>query len=422
MLAALGISARIHAGFTVVLALLAGLAAFAFVSVSGLIGVFADYRATARDSLGISEIVETLGETRLERLIYAADPSDAGADTVRAQLDAIDAATAQAAESFADPETAARIAALAPLSAEYRAAFERQVEAVRSGRALWRDFQTTGGALFVALDQLIRTLAMSGEPELALEVAHVSIYAFQGRLRAAIYMADHDQAELNWAINRIDVVRNEFAKLAPDFDTPRLSELRGAVEAEIDAVAERLAAAAQAIGAAAREDDRLAYEIGPKLSRALAEAHQAVVGRQNALGPQAADSMARTQSVSLIIGAGALLLGAALAFLIGRWIAGAVAGMAGVMTRMAGGDLEMAVEGDQHRHELGAMARALKSFQKAGIEKRRMDAEAEAARLRDAEAARERAALQSAVAEVVDAAAQGDFGRRVDPRYKDDGL
>uniref|UniRef100_UPI002FDDC840 methyl-accepting chemotaxis protein n=1 Tax=Rubrimonas sp. TaxID=2036015 RepID=UPI002FDDC840 len=31
-------------------------------------------------------------------------------------------------------------------------------------------------------------------------------------------------------------------------------------------------------------------------------------------------------------------------------------------------------------------------------------------------------ALQGAVAEVVDAAAQGDFGRRVDPRYKDDGL
>jgi methyl-accepting chemotaxis protein len=132
--------------------------------------------------------------------------------------------------------------------------------------------------------------------------------------------------------------------------------------------------------------------------------------------------MDRGKLMAQALGIGAIALGLVLAFVIGRWIAGAVQGMAASMSRMAGGDLDIAVTGDEYRHELGSMAKALKVFQQNGREKLRLDAEAKAAAERDAAAAREREALQQAVQGVVEKAAAGDFAARVEARWKDDSL
>ena len=92
------------------------------------------------------------------------------------------------------------------------------------------------------------------------------------------------------------------------------------------------------------------------------------------------------------------------------------------MTAIAGGDLDVTLSDDRQAREIAEMTRALRVFLDNARAKRRLDDEAAALAARDAEAARERAALQGAVAEVVDGAVEGDFARRVDPRYSDEGL
>jgi methyl-accepting chemotaxis protein len=70
-----------------------------------------------------------------------------------------------------------------------------------------------------------------------------------------------------------------------------------------------------------------------------------------------------------IVAAAALLIGAALALLIGRGITRPLAGMTDAMTRLAGGDRLVEVPARENTDEIGAMARAVEVFKQDAISK-----------------------------------------------------
>jgi methyl-accepting chemotaxis protein len=89
-------------------------------------------------------------------------------------------------------------------------------------------------------------------------------------------------------------------------------------------------------------------------------------------------------------------------------------------TALAGGDLDVAIAGGTRRDELGDMARAVEIFRAHSHQVRDMTA-AEAVRIVAEKEARQQmmAALQRAFGEVVDAANEGDFSRRVAAEFPD---
>jgi methyl-accepting chemotaxis protein len=98
-------------------------------------------------------------------------------------------------------------------------------------------------------------------------------------------------------------------------------------------------------------------------------------------------------------------------FAIRSWVVSPLKGLSSVMDRLAKGDLQVRVEGEDRRDELGGMARAVQVFKDAGLEKLRLAAEADALRgqteqeRRDNEAAKARSA--QAQAEVVSSIGAG---------------
>jgi methyl-accepting chemotaxis protein len=101
---------------------------------------------------------------------------------------------------------------------------------------------------------------------------------------------------------------------------------------------------------------------------------------------------------------GGLIIIAFVAFFgIRSWITMPVKGLQGVMDRLSGGDLQARVTGTDRKDEIGGMARAVQVFKDAGIEKQRLEAQAEAQR---AAAEQER---QSVEAERAAAAKQQEF-------------
>jgi methyl-accepting chemotaxis protein len=119
--------------------------------------------------------------------------------------------------------------------------------------------------------------------------------------------------------------------------------------------------------------------------------------------------------------AGVLLaLMALIAFLISRTITKPVDKLAGTMEQLAAGDLSVEVQDVDRRDELGRMIRAVGVFRDNGIKVAQMT-EAEAARIIQAQ--KERALmmteLQHAFGNVVDAAAAGDFSKRVETSFPD---
>ena len=127
---------------------------------------------------------------------------------------------------------------------------------------------------------------------------------------------------------------------------------------------------------------------------------------------------------SLVVLVSAVVLGAFAFWVVAGRITRPIAGLTQTMTRLAGGDLELAVPHAERRDEIGEMARAVGIFRDAGLENRRLEAEAEDGRTltererreREAQKAREELELRAAIDALGDGLvrlAQGDVAQRI---------
>ncbi|HWJ88028.1 MAG TPA: methyl-accepting chemotaxis protein [Pelagibacterium sp.] len=142
-------------------------------------------------------------------------------------------------------------------------------------------------------------------------------------------------------------------------------------------------------------------------------------GAQNVLGPIAVDHAAMSTIAVMVLGGLAMVLGATLAVLMGRWLSGTITGMTAMMRRLADGDFNLDIAGTDREHELGQMAKALQVFRANG----QAMVEADAERARNARATAERAQMmdrfQRAFDSVVEACVAGDFTRRITETFGD---
>ena len=103
----------------------------------------------------------------------------------------------------------------------------------------------------------------------------------------------------------------------------------------------------------------------------------------------------------LAIFVGLLLVMLSAVFAVRAWVTAPVRRLQIVMGRLSGGDLQAMVDGAERKDEIGGMARAVQLFKDAGLEKTRMEAEAEAERAQaEAERRRHEAERGEAAAQV----------------------
>ncbi|HHY51171.1 MAG TPA: HAMP domain-containing protein, partial [Alphaproteobacteria bacterium] len=144
----------------------------------------------------------------------------------------------------------------------------------------------------------------------------------------------------------------------------------------------------------------------------------ATMSEAEALQP-VSDMRTMILSVSLAVLAGATLIG----LLIARSIARPILGLTTTMRRLADGDLEAAVAGADRDDEIGEMAAAVEVFRANGKRMRELaEAEQKAADRHRSTWAEMMQRLQRAFGVVVDAAVDGDFGRRVEQNFADEEL
>ena len=128
-----------------------------------------------------------------------------------------------------------------------------------------------------------------------------------------------------------------------------------------------------------------AYDTGQRPMVAALEAElskaEESLGRDTAeaaaLAATVSDSTSEIQIVAACFG---LVGGLALAFFVGRSIAGPITGMTSTMMTLAAGDNDVTIPGADSRDEIGDMARAVNVFKTNMIEEARLEAEQEVAR------------------------------------------
>lgn len=129
--------------------------------------------------------------------------------------------------------------------------------------------------------------------------------------------------------------------------------------------------------------------LGPKVATELEDLKLAIKKEQDTLGPEASAAMNLAVTVTYGVAAIAIVLGCLAAWFIGMGISRPIQAITAAMKALAGGDKTIAIPGQMHKDEIGAMAAAVQVFKDNMIKADEMAArEAEETRVREQRALR----------------------------------
>lgn len=416
MLARLSIAQRIYGAFAALIALLVCVGGAGYFGVQSIYGLFGEYKVAATQTLAIGEVVDDVSHLRLIDAYYRIDGNPDAAAAFEAALSDNQAAQEGAVAAFAgDAEATATLDGLKADTDAFATAFRRSVELQDARTALLATMLGHATAARSAAEEVLVASSTAGHTASVVQAGAASEAILQMLLHAEKYVAAGRDADFNEigvqgkkatdALNGLIAVLNMFRP-----------ELAATAEKAVAGIGPYLAAS-EDLKALTVERSSLWSETldvaGEEIEQALVALQAQVVDKQASVGNASA---AQAQSTSLVViaaGGFAVVLGLVCAFLIGRWLSGAIRGMAGNMRQLAEGDLDLDIAGANQRNELGQMAKALEVFRTNGQAVRAAEAEKSRAAQAEAERRRINDELLAEVQALVAAAVDGDFTQRI---------
>lgn len=383
---ALSLKQMIFAGFGLVLALLIVLSVMSLRGTNTIGHDFTDYRQAARESLLVNDAKQELLSLRMGVFQYRINNSDEAANRVRQSVqNLIDLKDEMAAFMVNDAQIA-QIAGMSDLLDGYGAGFE-DVYALQSQRnELVPVLNDSGRDARSTLSDIIDSAYNDGDIEAAYYGGVVQQHLMLARYYGEKFLLANESDDRDRTLQEIATAQQNFATLDRNLQNPGRRALAAQFEDQFSQFAQQFDQVVTLIetrnGVLANQLDA----IGPQLLEGYTAALQTVVDAQNTIGPRASAEVASVTRTTMIISVVAVLLGAVAAFFIGRLIARSIANVVSRMNDLAQGELDITIEGEDRKDELGDMARALLVFQENAREKVRLEAnQEEQARLAEEE-------------------------------------
>ncbi|MEL6318562.1 MAG: HAMP domain-containing protein, partial [Pseudomonadota bacterium] len=420
----LTIGKQVFIGFGLVFSLFVAVAAISVSETLKLSNIFSDYRSTARQTLKLNDFVEDMFEARVAAFKYRISPSDAAHDEVVSNIAEIADDRASIDELFSqDPAKSEQLLALKAEAERYRSSFE-EMSALQATREIAvARLVETGPKARKQLSFVMESAYRDGDVRAAYYAGLTQEELMLGRFYAERFLLTNADEAFDRSAAHLAQARTRLGELLAELENPERRAAAVQTQADLAAFADTMLEVRRII------EDRNAIRtgaldtIGPATQGEYENILEAVVDRQNTLGPA---GLATAQESIWFVGAVAalaLLLTLAVALLIARAVSGGVWAMAETMRRLAKGDLEVEIAGAEHQNELGEMARALAVFKDNALRMRALTQEKDQA---DADAAQARAAmmaqLQAEFGAVVEGAIAGDFSARVAADFDDQEL
>ncbi|MFN3170927.1 MAG: methyl-accepting chemotaxis protein [Hyphomicrobiales bacterium] len=383
---ALSLKQMIFAGFGLVLALLIVLSVMSLRGTNTIGHDFTDYRQAARESLLVNDAKQELLSLRMGVFQYRINNSDEAANRVRQSVqNLIDLKDEMAAFMVNDAQIA-QIGGMSDLLDGYGAGFE-DVYALQSQRnELVPVLNDSGRDARSTLSDIIDSAYNDGDIEAAYYGGVVQQHLMLARYYGEKFLLANESDDRDRTLQEIATAQQNFATLDRNLQNPSRRALAAQFEDQFRQFAQQFDQVVTLIetrnGVLANQLDA----IGPQLLEGYTAALQTVVDAQNTIGPRASAEVASVTRTTMIISVVAVLLGAVAAFFIGRLIARSIANVVSRMNDLAQGELDITIEGEDRKDELGDMARALLVFQENAREKVRLEAnQEEQARLAEEE-------------------------------------
>jgi methyl-accepting chemotaxis protein len=359
---------RIYFGFALVLSLLGIVGGYGVYELSETKDHFEEYGATSTDTGRVLTISLNFAELRRSVLLHINDGGAASAEYAEHELGLIATDLEHVLSVTQDPASHTRLKRMLQLSKEYGEGFAK-VKQARSTREslVARKLRPAGEKLVSNLSTLIAGATAEGELELAGLAGVAQEHFMYARLSATQFLSAPDTALVEAVAKRIQAFKPAAERLAAWLDDPR----RLAMVNEAQQVSDVYLETFGEMAGTALEMNRLAFVSMPELAAEFdGLAKETVRTWTTNLEDTEQETLSRVDMTirgSIALSGLSLVLGIALAWLIARSIVTPVKKMTDTMTRLAGGDRTVDVEGRSFADEVGEMARAVQIFKDNAI-------------------------------------------------------
>jgi methyl-accepting chemotaxis protein len=379
----IGVRPRVFGGFALVLSFLVLLAGFAMVQVGQIGGTVNDLVNSAAGDAGMSQVRAALlgADGAVEKFIRTWNVGDKDAATKA--IDGVGQLADQVERQFGTLRAIADGLGPVKTSLEtYRSSFAAAAEAVDRLRAATTKADAHGAAAGLDVGGIQVALANRSDAERLLNPMRLAAVVDAVRITMMRYGATLSTANADDAKLALMYAQNAIADSE--------AEITGPGDAKLKSLVSALKTAIVADAAALDEVTKVAGDLRAKQAD-LAKASAAIDGEVNKInqklgrvraeqGEKTAAAVQQTQQTVILTAAGALVLGAILAWLIGASVSGPIRAMTDRMQSLAAGELDHAIPGGESRDEIGRMARAVEVFRENALAVRRMEREAAAQR------------------------------------------
>jgi methyl-accepting chemotaxis protein len=396
----LRIKSKILIGFLAVLAILIIVAGTGIMGLSRGSDEFTEFARLSRVTAHVLAMDGDFLRMRLNLRVYIDTGDEKALAAAREMQKRLDEQMATALEIVIHPERRRYITQAAGLYKEYTAGVDRMAEIKqRLTGTVATVMDGLGKDLRAELSDLIDGTLATGSYEAAAQAGLAQQAFLLARLRAARYVGQHDESAPAEVKEALQTLRETLSRIRSMLQNPSHLELVKTVtdqlatyEKGFDGIVVDTAALADVV------DNGLVTK-GGQIGKLIETTRESAVTAQQELDEAIKANAEEAEILSIVLTVGGLILGLLLTWLIGRGIANPIVGMTGAMTRLAGGDLEIAIPALDKRDEIGAMAKAVQVFKENAIEKRKLDQSASAA--------------GEEIAQLVSAAAAGDLSKRI---------
>ena len=415
----LSVGMRVAIGFASVLVLLGIVAGVAY------LGLSASERNTKKFS-GIAGAYEhvmaaqsAFVEMRRAVVVYSQTGSEDAAKQAREFQRIVAENSAEAQKEIIAKDRREMMDRVIGTFERYVAGFDQVIKAKTELARIDQTMRPIGGRMQQLLSDLMQSSAMNDEMPTAAYAGMAQELLLAARLNMNIYF-------VNPAPNFAKVAKDNVSKLPT-----AIKQLHDAITSETDkarvlelmSLAEKYVPGIAATISVTDEKNRVINDMGVKVAAQMSEQLNALgkaqTGALDGIREETLTTISWALRMSIAITAAALLIGLALAVLIGRGISKPLGRMCSVLNELAKGNKAVEIPYTGRGDEIGDNARAAQTFKENLLRVEAMEAEQKANEQRAAaerEAAMQKMAseFEAAVGGIVQAAVAGDFSQRVD--------
>ena len=404
------INTKIMIGFAVVLALLATLSVLSY---RGL-GKVSDGFEAFNQRVKVVSIARNVDRNFVAVRRFVREFSISGDESLIAEARKMQEVVAknvkQGLDEIKNPERRAKMAEVGEQFEKYAKSFDKLVALKQEQNKLTREVLDPLGTKSRAEIEELQTMAAvkAGNSNTMILAGEALKQLLLARLNVNKLLGRHEESSVQGAEKALAALKTAMTAFGAGIVNDDVRRVFVGVNANIEKYTDAYHKAAHD----AHEIEILANGEMAKEAQAIAAAAESIkelgVAEEAKIEHETVDLIGSTESLILVISIGAMVLGIALAWLIGRAISRPVIGLCAGMRELADGNFEVVLPGLGRGDEVGDMAQAVETFKVKAEQKARAEAEAKAqqdqiaAQQRKADMIRLADGFESAVGEIIE--------------------